>query len=95
MGRTEVEILLFGNEAIKFNDNLDLCDEKMGKKFRVKFEALREKKMLTWKKVQILRDQKNAEHIFAEISTIFFESAAVKGLIEQVQKYHRSRIKSS
>ena len=33
MGCTAVEIILFGNEPIKFNENLDQCDEKIQKDF--------------------------------------------------------------
>ena len=50
MGRTVVEIILFGNETIKFNDNLDRCDEKIQKGFCEIPNTAGEKKVFTWKK---------------------------------------------
>ncbi len=50
MGCAAVEIILFVNETMKVNDNLNLFDEKVQKGPWVKFKVLWEKKILTLKK---------------------------------------------
>jgi len=58
---------LLGNQTIKFNENPDVCDEKIKKCMGDIQNTVGQKKMLASKKIS---KQKNKRHLFS--ITIFF-----------------------